>query len=59
MASLGSDLTVARDPLALASKKDSRAYQSAKLRFEEAERKWKHAHKELQVHKSEHGCVQG
>jgi hypothetical protein len=57
MISLGSDLTVARDQLAIISKKDARAYQSAQSRFKEAERKWKHARKELNAHKAEHGCV--
>ena len=54
---LGSDLTVARDQLALTSKRDSRAYQSVQSRFEEAERKWKHARKELLTHKDEHRCI--
>ena len=57
MVSLGSDLTVARDQLAITSKKDSRAYQSAQSRFKDAERKWKHARRELKAHKAEHGCV--
>ena len=51
--SLGSDLTVARDQLAITSKKDSRAYQLAHSRFKEAERKWKHARRELKAHKAE------
>ena len=54
--SLGSDLTVARDH-AITSKKDFCAYQSAQSRFKDAERKWKHASRELKAHKAEHGCV--
>jgi len=57
MVSLGADITVARDALALTRKKDSKAYQSAQSRFKEAEQKWKHARQELRVHKREHGCV--
>ena len=57
MVSLGSDLTVARDQLALTSKKDWQAHQSAQARFKEAEHKWKYARKELDAHKAEHGCV--
>jgi hypothetical protein len=57
MVSLGSDLTVARDQLAITSKKDFGAYQSAQSRFKDAERKWKHASRELKADKAEHGCV--
>ena len=57
MVLLGSDLTVARDQLALTPKKDSRAYQSAQSRFKEAEKKWRHVRNELRTHRVEHGCV--
>src|ERR1700722_1358327 len=39
MVSLGSDLNVARDQLAITSKKDSRAYQSAQSRFKRSRTK--------------------
>lgn len=58
MVSLGAELTVARDALALTPKKDSKSYQSAQSRFKEAEQKWRHARKELEAHRREHGCVQ-
>lgn len=57
MVSLGSELTVARDQLAITPKKDSQAYHSAQARFKEAEQQWRHARKELDAHKADHGCV--
>ena len=58
MASLGADLTVARDALGLAPKKDSKSHQLAQSRFKEAERKWRHARNKLKVHELEHRCVE-
>ena len=47
----------ARDALAMTSKKDSAAYNAAKLKLEDARRKLRHAHKQWEMHLHEHGCA--
>jgi hypothetical protein len=47
----------ARDALAMTSKKDSAAYNAAKLKLEDARRKHRHAHKQWEMHLREHGCA--
>ena len=56
MISRGSDVTVARDQLALTPKSDS-TYREAHSRYQEAERKWKHSRRELEAHKADHRCA--